>query len=304
MFLKYWNRGENVARKAKVGIDYFSHDVDMLSDRKIKLLKAKHGLIGYAVYLRLLEELYRDKGYYLEINDDFNILFSDDNNLDLNVYILILNDCINQELFNINLFKEYSILTSRRIQENYITACERRKGIDIYSEFMLIDIDNVNIKLENVNIIALNANISTQSKKKVNRKENENDDCGVNNDVIKNIHVYNYWQEHAPHKHKTLSKSIIDQLDKLSSVKADLVIQAIENYAKAFNDSSYYYSYVWTLDKFIKQSNGYAEWIEEGKMLVDYSKQSKTNNKNTNKSTLIGAKGTVGAVERLDPDRW
>jgi len=94
-----------MARKGKVGIDYFSHDVDMLHDRKVKILKAKHGLLGYAVYLRLLEELYRDKGYYLQVDEDFNILFSDDNNLDYNVYILILNECIEKGLFNQSLYK-------------------------------------------------------------------------------------------------------------------------------------------------------------------------------------------------------
>ena len=71
-----------MARKGKVGIDYFSHDVDMLQDKKIKIIKAKHGLVGYAVYLRLLEELYRENGYYLQIVEDFNILFSDENRLD------------------------------------------------------------------------------------------------------------------------------------------------------------------------------------------------------------------------------
>src|SRR5690554_5529978 len=108
-----------MARMNKVGIDYFSHDVDMLQDRKIMLIKAKHGLLGYAVYLRLLEELYRDEGYFLSIDGEFNILFADTNNVDINVYENILNDCIKYELFDKNLFDAYSILTSRRIQKNY-----------------------------------------------------------------------------------------------------------------------------------------------------------------------------------------
>jgi hypothetical protein len=162
-----------MARKGKVGIDYFSHDVDMLNDRKVKLLKAKHGLIGYAVYLRLLEELYRDKGYYLEVSEDFNILFSDDNNLRYDEYILILNDCINQELFNKELFEKYSVLTSKRIQENYLTACERRKLVEIYKEYLILDLKDVSIKTDNVNILELNSHIGTQSKKKVKRNEKE-----------------------------------------------------------------------------------------------------------------------------------
>ena len=51
-----------MARTSKKGIDYFSHDVDMMQDRRIKLIKAKHGLVGYAIYLRLFEELKAEKG--------------------------------------------------------------------------------------------------------------------------------------------------------------------------------------------------------------------------------------------------
>jgi len=162
-----------MARKGKVGIDYFSHDVDMLHDRKVKILKAKHGLLGYAVYLRLLEELYRDKGYYLQVDEDFNILFSDDNNLDYNVYILMLNDCIKHELFDSNLYNEYKILTAKRVQENYLSATERRKEVEMIDKYLLLDLEDANIKSDNVNILTLNANIGTQSKKKVKRKEKE-----------------------------------------------------------------------------------------------------------------------------------
>ena len=162
-----------MARKHKKGIDYFSHDVDLVHDKKIKLIIAKHGLIGYAIYLRLLEEIYRQEGYYIKADEDFNLLFINDNNLDQNVYINCLNDYINRELFNINLFNEYNILTSKRIQMNYLEATERRKTVDLIGEYLIVNIyrENVNILTLNVNINPKNVNISTQSKKKVNKKE-------------------------------------------------------------------------------------------------------------------------------------
>lgn len=166
-----------MARETKAGISYFSHDTDMLQDRKIRIIKAKHKLIGYAVFLRLLEELYRDKGYYLLADEEFNILFADDNNLDLNVYILILNDCIKGGLFDSELYKKYSILTSKRIQTNYIEATERRKNIYIYKEYLLLNVDN---EWQNVNIQALNADICTQSKVeqiKTNKNKEEKNNC-------------------------------------------------------------------------------------------------------------------------------
>jgi len=165
-----------MARAGKTGIDYFSHDVDMLQDKKIMILKAKHGLIGYAVFLRLLEELYREN-YYLKADEDFNVLFADANNIALNVYIEVLNVCINKGLFNKKLYDEYSILTSKRIQLNFISATLRRKEVEFIEEYMLVSnpeefYNKTKLKTD-VNIIALNANINplndsdgTQSKVK------------------------------------------------------------------------------------------------------------------------------------------
>lgn len=210
-----------MARKGKVGIDYFSHDVDMLNDRKIKLLKAKHGLIGYAVYIRLLEELYRDKGYYLQIDEDFNILFSDDNNLDYNVYILILNDCINQELFNKNLYEKYSILTSNRVQENYLSATERRKTVDMYDAYILVDLLDDNIKSDNVNILTLNDDIGTQSKKKVKRKEKE-----IENKTPFDVAI-DEFKKHRKALKKPMTdlavEKLITKLNKMTSVEEEKI---------------------------------------------------------------------------------
>ncbi len=155
-----------MARKPKVGIDYFSHDVDMLNDRKIKLLKAKHGLIGYAIYLRLLEDLYRDEGYYLKRNEEFDFLFANDNNIDIDVYINVINECINQELFNSNIHNAYNVLTSKRIQYNYLDACKRRKEVSLIKEYLLVNPSDVygNDYKINVNINSIDVDISTQSK--------------------------------------------------------------------------------------------------------------------------------------------
>lgn len=70
-----------MGRQIKKGIDYFSHDVNMKEDLKIKLLRAKFGLTGYAVYNLLLEDIYKDS-YYLKIDEDYILLFSADNNID------------------------------------------------------------------------------------------------------------------------------------------------------------------------------------------------------------------------------
>ena len=164
-----------MARKLKIGLDYFSHDTDLFDDVKIKYLKARHGLVGYAIYLRLLENIYKETGYYLKVYSKFNLLFSDECSIEIDVYINVLNDCIEENLFNKKLYDKYKILTSKRIQKNYLASIERRQSADFIKEYLLVvpsDVIslksriNVNINSINDSINSINSNIGTQRKEK------------------------------------------------------------------------------------------------------------------------------------------
>lgn len=210
-----------MARQIKAGLDYFSHDVDIMQDKKMRMIKATHGIIGYAIYLRLLEELYRDNGYYLQIDDDFNILFSDDNNILIDVYINVLNDCINKKLFNETMYKKYSILTSERIQKNYISGTERRKEVVFIKDYLLIKpielySDKVNVVINdlNVDINSLNADIGTQRKVKYIKEE----------EIIK---VYKSYPEAGNKK-----DCIVLIKNHLKTYEVDELVRATERYQK------------------------------------------------------------------------
>lgn len=167
-----------MARQIKAGLDYFSHDVDMMQDKKIRLIFAKHGVVGTFIYERLVENCYKDKGYYLSVDEDFNILFCGDYNIDFDVYINCLNDCINRGLFDNDKYKKYSILTSDRVQKNYFSGTERRKEVNFIKEYLIInpveyygEKVNVNINKLNVVINPLNDGKSTQRKGKENKEK-------------------------------------------------------------------------------------------------------------------------------------
>ncbi len=216
-----------MSRKTKAGIDYFSHDVDILQDKKIKLIKAKHGLIGYAVYLRLLEEVYRESGYYIKIDEDFNILFSDDNNLDYDVYILILNDCVEKDLFNEKIYKKYGILTSTRVQLNYCAATDRRSKVEFIKEYLLIKPSEeypekviVSIKGLNVNNEELNAHPSAQSKgKERTLKERKEINGGF---------FDRFWKSYPRKQSKAQAKKIFEKLAPDENMLI-IILKAIED---------------------------------------------------------------------------
>lgn len=94
-------------------------------------------------------------------------------------------------------------------------------------------------------------------------------------ETIKNICVFDHWQSKKIHVHRELSNDIKKQIEKLTKKQADDVIQAIDNYSKAYFDNSFYYNIKWTLETFIKQANGYKQWLEEGKMWLNYCKDTK-----------------------------
>ena len=69
-----------MARQQKAGLDYFPLDVNIFSDNKIRILKARYGVNGVSVYIYLLCEIYKN-GYYMQWNDDLKFILADELNL-------------------------------------------------------------------------------------------------------------------------------------------------------------------------------------------------------------------------------
>lgn len=148
-----------MARPQKQGLEYFPLDVDMDQDDKLFFIEAKHGLTGFAIVIRLLMQIYKE-GYYKHYSDDKDaFLLAKRLSVDVNVINNVVNDCINEDFFNRNLYEKYSILTSKGIQKRYLEACTRRKEVGIIKEYCLIDPKNYkNIVFEYINAVNVDIN--------------------------------------------------------------------------------------------------------------------------------------------------
>lgn len=121
-----------MARKKQEGNRFFRMDADFFSDRKIKILKARYGADGIVLYLYLLCEIYKT-GYYLQVDDDFEYIISDDLNMDGNKVKQVLNFLLERSLFDDTLFqsdKQRKTETgNERSYKRFTVVCERSETI-------------------------------------------------------------------------------------------------------------------------------------------------------------------------------
>lgn len=176
------DNASRVGRPIKKGLDYFAHLVKHTDEESI--LFKKYGCNGYAAYYVLREKI-TENGYFYELTDKkILLLCSDYLNIERVLFDEILQFALELGLFDKGLFEKYAVLTSERLQIDYIIAASRRKQIDFFSEYFLIS-DNVmcseidNSTSEKLNFYSIsdnnnsiNANRNTQSKRK--SKSNSN----------------------------------------------------------------------------------------------------------------------------------
>lgn len=145
-------------RQNKVGLDYFELDCHM--DEKVRLVQAEYGLKGFAVFVKLLQEIYGWYGYYCEWTQDRGLLFASENGLNGGSQQLlgdIVEACIRRNIFSERLFKEYGILTSSGVQKQYLKATVKREVVELKKEYLLI---SVPVNRKNVVINSISSGIN------------------------------------------------------------------------------------------------------------------------------------------------
>ncbi len=160
-----------MARPNKVGLDYFPLDVTM--DDKIDLIEAKHGLIGFAIVIKLFQRIYKN-GYFIEWSEEQVLLFKRAINVDINLINEVINDCLCYHLFDKSIHLHHNILTSSGIQKRFLGAVDRRNSVNLYRNLIIVNINDFN-----VNINWINDYISTQSKVKYSKEDNNTLDIKI-----------------------------------------------------------------------------------------------------------------------------
>lgn len=200
-----------MGRRNKVDLPYFELDCHM--DDKIELIEAEYGLKGFAIIIKLYQRIYGGEyGYYCDFTPDIALLLASrlcgssggvfgklgtasgegslpgfPNNLITNVVAA----SIRRDIFSGQLFKEYGILTSRGIQEQYLKATVKRDRVELKKEYLLISVpkNRSNVVINTIsggrNAISGVGNAQSKSKSKSDSDSNNN-----SNNIIVETHLH------------------------------------------------------------------------------------------------------------------
>ena len=163
-------------RPIKEGLDYF--ELDCYMDDKVRLIQAEYGLKGFAIVVKLLQNIYGQLGYYCEWDEDRLLLFASECGSDCDSKNLI-NDvvaaCIKRNIFSRDLFEKYHILTSVGIQKRYLNAVSRRESVTLKKEYLLISVpkNSINVVINSINVDRNSINVDRNSQRREEKRREE-----------------------------------------------------------------------------------------------------------------------------------
>lgn len=181
-----------MARPTAKGVEYFPLNVNFINDLKVRKLLLSCGAESIAVLIYLLSTIYKDEGYFVELHEDEIDLIALDVNVTPEFVLEVINKACEVRFFDVNLYENFNILTSKGIQERYLKITERRKNSVVITQFNLInvDINSINVDNNSINVYNNSINVykSTQSKVK-KRKVQKSTEKSLSNDSCKNVYL-------------------------------------------------------------------------------------------------------------------
>lgn len=136
-----------MARPQKRGIEYFSLDCDYAGDEKMEFITALFDLDGEAVIIKIWCQIYKEHGYYMHWDNDKAIIFTKklaSRCCSLDKVKSVVDEAITRGIFDKAKYKEYGILTSKRIQKQYLSATKERTEIELIEEYLLLEKEELN----------------------------------------------------------------------------------------------------------------------------------------------------------------
>jgi len=135
-------------RPTRQGIDYFHLDVGFFEDIKVRKIMKACGSNAPSILLGLVCECYRDKGYYICLDEDVTFLTAERFGCSYGFVSEVVLQACRVGFFDPELFAQYGVLTSRGIQKRYFRVVKdaNRANVEVDGRLLLIEIEKYDFK--------------------------------------------------------------------------------------------------------------------------------------------------------------
>ena len=258
-----------MARPRKTGLDYFP--MDTLPNEKLELLQAECGLPGFAIYIKLLQRIYR-KGFYLEWNDKERLIFTSKNQVKTTTVDAVIETCIKWDLFHQGLYESHRILTSEGVQKRYFEITKRRKNDAVFEEFILINAEETEL-IDALSMVSA-AKTPVYTEKSTQRKEKKIKRKNIKKEKVDAEHLECFenllWKSY-PRKDgklkakKAFLKKIVPKLNNIPDL-IEKILKNIERRQQSPEWKKENGAYIPHLATFLNQER----WTDEGVLKPDW----------------------------------
>ncbi|WP_347491161.1 conserved phage C-terminal domain-containing protein [Desulfoscipio sp. XC116] len=198
-----------MARPAKEGMDYFSHDTDAVNDPKIEVLRALYGNDGYAFFFILLEQIYKSSDFEVNVSDaEMQQIFARKVSVTPQKFSEMIQTAVKWGCFDREAYEKRGVLTSNGIKKRASVVLRKRKKMrEEYREARDIkpsDDDRVSDRVSDA---------ETQQKKGRNtaKTPKEKESKGKDKDIY--ISVINFLNQKAGTNYKAATKTTQQLID-------------------------------------------------------------------------------------------
>lgn len=126
-------------RPTKEGMDYFAHDCGAAGDTKIEALRAMYGNDGYAFYFILLEQIYQQKEFELDLStnrEEAVMVLARKVGVSAEKFESMLTTALRWRCFDPDIYNSTGRLTSNGIKRRAVVVLEKRERMkERYNEF-------------------------------------------------------------------------------------------------------------------------------------------------------------------------
>lgn len=105
----------------------------------LSMILVEFGVAGLGVYAMIGSKIFSESGYFMDAGEDAVMLLKRACGMSLNDDTVerVIKACVKREIFDKDKYERYGILTSEKVQRDYLIAVRRRKKLELLGNYIL-----------------------------------------------------------------------------------------------------------------------------------------------------------------------